>query len=194
MSQEHQTNQLSQAAENKKRIVKLVDSGLTISKEYSFSETALMFGIPANVLEKSAVSLTPRSEGVEVTFGPDTNRHLDNLADWLKENRVESQELLEESYRFLFLAGQAAGIPSVNFKEIIKAEGPRMEVLESIVPEIKGLKEHLNQGGRIQDIIREDNDYWGGLVYACYQNLSCPRQEELKSKGMSPEYMFQSSD
>lgn len=193
MENRSKPNQLKEISQQKSQIVDLAEKGVTSSHLFSPAEAALMFGIPGRVLKESAVSITPRRQGVEVAVGSNPDQHLDNITDWLRDNRAESQELLEEGYKLLFLAGQASGIPSVNFKQIIESEGPRMKVLESIVPEIKDLKEHLNQGGRVQDLIREDKDYWGGLVHACYQNLSRHQQEGLKSKGMSPENMFQTS-
>ncbi len=194
MSLEQPKNRLSQIAENKNRVVKLAENGATISKNYSASEAALMFGIPGRVLEKSAVSIIPRRRGVEVTIGPDSNRHLDNITDWLKENRSESQRLMKERYTFLFLAIQSSVSPSVDFKNYIDSMGLRMDVLEKVFPEIEELSGHLEQGGRVQDLIREDKDYWGGFVHACYQALSSNQQEELKNQGMSPEYLFQTSD
>jgi hypothetical protein len=188
-------NKLSEAAELKKMLTKRADFGITTSEEMSPSQAALMFGVSGRVFGESAITVVPRGDQVEVTIGPDKGRHLDNLAGWLKENRAGGPRLMKEGYELLFSAGQASVNPSVNFGKIIESKGnKKIEILERIVPEIGEIKRHLEQGGKVQDLIREDKDYWGGLVYACYQNLQRRDQGELKSKGMIPKNMFQTSN
>lgn len=191
---EGMTNQLSQAAELKKLLTKRADFGITTSEKMSASQAALMLGISGRVFEKTAITVVPRSEGVEITIGPDKERHLDNLTGWLKEGRGESQKLLTEGYKLLFLAGQASVNPPVDFNQVIESKGKKkIEILERIVPEIGQIKTHLDQGGRIQDLIREEQQRFDGAVYGCFESLSPGVQESLKKEGFSPENMFQSS-
>lgn len=190
----HEPNLLQKATEDKKQLINSAAGGITSSMMVSRSEAALGFGVPSDVLKSSAVTLTPRGEQVEVTFGRDPEQHLNNLVGWWKEERREKQSLLKESFDFLFLAGQASVNPSVDFERIMEAISPKMRILEAVVPEIEEIRLHLEQGGEIQDLTREDKAHWRGIARSVFNTLSPSLREDLKRQGRHPDNMFQTPD
>ena len=160
--------------------------------EISTGIAALMVAVPARVLEDSSITITPIDMGkVELTVGPDHEKHLNNLSQWIKGDKKELKALLKDGYQFLFLAAQASVNSSVDFSRQLEAQQAEVIVLERIIPGIKELRQDLESGRKIQELIPEERVEMSAQLHVLFQHLDKSIQESLISQGKHPDNAIQ---
>lgn len=179
----------SRTAEQKRRWTQLAEQGVSSEKRIPKQIGAIMFGVPQEILEKSGISVVPVDQDqLSVTFGPDCEKHYQNLGNWGEFDKKTKNRLLRQGYDFLFLVGQASVNPEVDFKQFI--EDQKGKLLERVVPGIKQWREHVAQGGLIQNITPEDQGQLQGQLSVLFRSFDHSTQQELKSQGKHPENLF----
>ncbi len=192
MSKEGQVVSLQWAAEKKQNQVGLAERGVTSKVDIPTSVAALMVAVPSRVLDHSAITITPKEIGkVELVVGPDHEKHLDNLCQWIEGDKKELKGLLKDGYEFLFLAAQASVNSNVNFQQQLEAQRAKVAVLERVIPGIKELRQDLESGRKIQDLIPEERVGMSAQLHALFQHLDHSVQESLKSQGKHPDNAIQ---
>ncbi len=185
-------NSLQEVSRLKQEKVRLAEHGVTSSFSVPKEVGALMLAMPSKLLEKSGLSVAPVEKGqVRVVLGPDCEKHWQSIADWREMGEKRKQRLMRNGYDFLFLVAQASVNPEVDLKRIIQTKQKKIESLEKSVPGVKQLKEYVEEGGLIQNLISEDRVKMGEQLHILFESLDPWIQQDLISKGKHPENVFQ---
>jgi hypothetical protein len=128
---------------------------------------------------------------VELTVGPDHEKHLDNLCQWIEGDKKELKGLLKDGYQLLFLAAQASVNSNVDFQQQLEAQRAEVAVLERVIPGIKEMRQDLEEGRKIQELIPEERVEISARLHALFQHLDKSVQESLISQGKHPDNAIQ---